>query len=488
MKTHNYLNKFLCLTLSSVLLISNTQVFAQYADIPTYKDVPDLIEPSLQKSLIRKMKNVNELADDINASLTGLRVNSQMGKEGVLTEAGKKNVLERVQNDLTKLEQSYADLSSEVNVITKKINKGVWEKMGNAPGVNVENGVLETLAHRYYGSGAVIERDMYVIEKASLPEIEQLKVAVTEILSNSKMDDAILKNADIMSIWTEQLQMEIKFGLESRVNYISKQNKSFFEAMRNVSEFVDREKIWNMAFSHLTPQQQASVKLVLQASKESKSAINLAKDINRYLAQFKGTVNPSWWNTLKLSRQLRNLTPEARVKYVDEITKLKPTEMHLAQSITERPAVARKFLKIGAPIMIVGIVLTAVSITEVNAQNAFPEFASIREKKAVRDAIENDEEVSMVSLLRWYTDPSNQSIIEKDNAHFINLIGILFSVAQAEEDKEGILSIMNEMDNDSSIDMDYLFEKYAPKKDQVEKDFESAFDKYNKQKKSSNKK
>ncbi len=443
MKIHNYLNKFLCLILSSVLLISSMPVSAQYADIP------DLIAPELQRSLIQKMKNINELTDDISGSLTALNISAKDGNRA-LGKVGERNALERIQTNLTKLEKQYADLSSEVDVISRRTEK-VWNKMGGKPGANVREGVLETLAKKYYGSGAVIERDMYVIEKVSLPRVEELKKTVSEILSGGDIKAGMLKKGDLLSIWTEQMQTHIKFNLQTRVNVISGQNSSFFDAMNKLQELVSREEIWERAFKHLTPQQQASVNLMLQASKNSKSSINLAKDINRYLAKFKGTVKPSLWNTLKLSRELSRLTPEARIRYVDEMTKLSPTEMNLAKSIAEKPGVASKFLKMGTPLMIVGVVLTAVSITEVNAQNAFPKFAGITEKNKIKKAIENDEEVSAVSAIRWYTDPENASIIEKNKAHYMNQVSILFSVAQANQDQEGILAVMREIDPDPKL-------------------------------------
>ena len=293
MKTFEYFKKSMCLLLSLILLSANTQVFAQYEG----PDLPNLIDPALHNTLKQKMKNINELADDIESSLQGLLADA-MGDNKALTEVGKKNVLERVNKELNQVDRSYAELSSEVDDVTKRLNKNL-QKMSSG---NIRYNVSEVLAKRYYGTGSVIERDIYVVEKVSLPEVEKLRGAVNELLSSGKID---IKTLEKMSIWTEQLKMGIKFGLESRVNYVLGQNKSFFESMSHLAGLVDREKIWELAFSHYTPQQQASVNLILQASKKSKSPLNLAKDVNRYLAKFKGGVKPSLWNTLKLSKQLR---------------------------------------------------------------------------------------------------------------------------------------------------------------------------------------
>ncbi len=480
MKTFEYFKKSMCLLLSLILLSANTQVFAQYEG----PDLPNLIDPALHNTLKQKMKNINELADDIESSLQGLLADA-MGDNKALTEVGKKNVLERVNKELNQVDRSYAELSSEVDDVTKRLNKNL-QKMSSG---NIRYNVSEVLAKRYYGTGSVIERDIYVVEKVSLPEVEKLRGAVNELLSSGKID---IKTLEKMSIWTEQLKMGIKFGLESRVNYVLGQNKSFFESMSHLAGLVDREKIWELAFSHYTPQQQASVNLILQASKKSKSPLNLAKDVNRYLAKFKGGVKPSLWNTLKLSKQLRQLSPEARIRYVDEITQLEPAEMHLAKSVAKKPGVASKFIKMGTPLMIVGAIITVVSITEVNAQNAFPEFASIREKREIQRAIENDEPISAVAALRWYTDAQNMSIIEKNNAHYMNLMGIVFSLAQAEEDKEGILSVLNEMDPDPTAVQgqgaiwNQTLKTYVDNtavQNKVEKQVETVFDKYNKSKK-----
>lgn len=438
----NLIKKYLSAILSLILLVSNTSVFAQRADIP------QVLSPELKIKVNQDFEHLNSLLSEIEGSAKALVGNARASGGTRLTEQGYKNALNNMSQNVDRFEKSYKSLLSEVRGYSSQL-KG--RLSGLAKG-NVRENVLETLASRYYGSASLIEPSSIVrLDEISVPEIEKLKGVLQDIVAHENVSNGVMREGEKMLIITDQLKMTTKFEIESEVRILSDQSKNMFESLSQLSTMYSKEQIWERAFSRLTPEQQEGVKLILKAGKQSKTSMSLARDIGSYLAKFKGGVRPNLWNTLKLSRQLKNLTPEARIKYVDEMTKLKPGEMSLARDISTKPRVAGKFMKIGAPLMIVGAVLTAVSITEVNAQNAFPEFANIRDKKNIKDAIENDEEVSVVSALRWYTDPTNESVIERNNAHYMSLVSILFSLAQADEDKDGILEVLNEIDPDPGI-------------------------------------
>ena len=465
-----HLKQYLCLILSSFLLISSTQLFAQ--------DMPRILSLEIKDGLNKQVVNLKDLLDQLEAKV-------RIEKEAIEAVDFEKYVstIRDMSKDIETFEDKYRALLGDVEYYRGKI-----KEIPTNPAM--KQTLTETLAKRYYGSGAIIESsDITILSKEDIPGVLDFKSTIKESYGDFHTHVFYSNDVEKQLQAINRLRGDVTYTeLFSIQSDLYGEAKGVFKKLEQVLAKFKPEEIWEKAFIHLTPEQQARVNLVIRASKDSKSSINLARDINRYLTKFKGTVRSNLWNTLKLSRELSRMAPEARIKYVDEITKLKPTEMHLARNVATEPRVASKFLKMGAPLMIVGVVLTAVSITEVNAQNAFPKFASITEKRKIQQNIENDEEVSAVSFIRWYTDPENASIIEKNGVHYMNLIGILFSAAQAEEDKEGILSVMNEMDahlmeahsmdNHSSVDMDYLFEKYGPQKDQVEQSFESVFKKY----------
>ena len=450
--------KFLCLVLCSVLLISNTQVFA--------RDVPEILSPKVRSDLDKRVKKLKTLLDQLEGSVIiekeAIKVHDFERYTSTITDMSK---------DIETFEREYRSLLGDINYYKGQIN-------GVPTNPLKKQSVTETLAKRYYGSGAIIDPVGITIADGEeyIPGVLDFKATIRKKSHygggntgiNAYYSADVEKRLQAINRLREDVTYTELFSIQSD---LYGEANGVFKKLEQMYSRIPTEQIWERAFSHLTPEQQASVNLVLQASKRSKSAVNLAKDINRYLARFKGAVKPSLWNTLKLSRELSHLTPEARIKYVDEITKLKPNEMHLARSVAERPAVANKFLKIGTPLMIVGVVLTAVSITEVNAQNAFPKFASITEKDKIKKAIENDEEVSAVSAIRWYTDPANASAIEKNNAHYMNQIALLFSVAQAQEDEEGILAVMRELDPDPGVET-------AQIQEQVEQEFATALEQY----------
>lgn len=428
-----YFEKFLCLILSSILLISSTQLFAH--------DMPRILSSEIKASLNKQVENLKTLLNQLEAK--------------VLIEKG---AIEA--SDFEKYVSTIKDISKDIDTFDKQYRKllgdidyyrGKIKEIPTSPAM--KQTVTETLAKRYYGSGALIEdSSITLLSEENIPGVLDFKSTIKK--SYGDFHTHVYYSGDV----EKQLQAINRLrGDVTHTELFSIQSdlygeaKGVFKKLEQISAKFSPEEIWEIAFSHLTPEQQASVNLVIRAGKDSKSSVNLARDINTYLTKFKGAVKSNLWNTLKLSRELSRMTPEARIRYVDEITKLKPTEMQLARNVATEPRVANKFLKLGTPLMVVAVVLTAVSITDVNAQNAFPTFASITEKRKIQKNIENDEEVSAVSFIRWYTDPESASIIEKSRVHYMNQVALLFSVAQAKQDEEGILSVMREIDPDPGL-------------------------------------
>ena len=470
MKIHNCLKKFFCLILSSVLLISNTQVFAQNNEVP----------PIFTKEV---RTNLDKQVEELRNLLTKLEEKVKKANEVKFTEHV--TLLEEMSNDIDLIERKYKILCGELENYNAELSKISGDvdatieankafKEGHFRYEPKKQNVAEALARRYYGTGTVIDPSTTLLSKEYMRGAMDFRstLKVSEIKAeHAKKGYYVISTSDMNKRLgaIQRLRDEVTAADIVRQNVLDSESKAFVKLAR-VADLYDANTLWEIAFSHLTDKQKAAVNLVIKAGEE-KSAYKIQKALNEFYAKFKGHAKLGPLATLKLSRTFKGLTTTQRMGMMETITEIGPNEKYLAETIVKKPGAAGKFLKTVSPMMIVTVVLTAAFITDVNAHNAFPKFASITEKRKVQLAIENDEKMSAASLIRWYTDPENVSIIEKNKAHYMNQIAVLFSAAQANQDQEGILAVMREMDPDPGLET-------AQVQDQTEKKFDAALGQY----------
>lgn len=453
--------KSICILLSAILLFSGMPIFAQQ------QLLPNVLSSDERVKLTNEMEELNDILEDLRTSVNTI-------SKDAITEAKLREELFISRDKVRLLKKKYPGLVSEIRNYRGRLEKEI-QKMYNESVTKgtVNNSVLEMLSARYSDSGTILkDPGMIPIEKVNLSYLDNLESKINQLLERPELftrdEAAYIREMDNMF----SLQVINEAKIEYKI--LRDRSSSLFKSLEEWLAILDPKDIWKYAFEHLSPQEQANVKLMIRAKSEAPKARNLASSIMSYLRKFRGSAEERGLiRTLKLSNKLSKLNKEERVKYIRDITEIKPGQMRLARDISKHPHAAARFLKLGTPLMVVGAIVTVMSITEVNAQNVFPAEASMRLSNTVRKRIEAEEDLSAAETYDWYTNPNNESFIDSNRAHYANMIGILFLLAQADADKDEILDILVQSDNEIA--------NYGVQ-NRVEKSFESTFEKYNKQK------
>ena len=184
--------------------------------------------------------------------------------------------------------------------------------------------------------------------------------------------------------------------------------------------------------------------LILKAGEKAPSAKQLAKQIQIHLKNI-GKAKPGFINRLKLIRGLKRFANDVdgRIEYVSKVTKIDPIEVKVGNKVIKTERGLSSALRSAGPLIVVGVVLTAATIVEVNAQNVFPKSSNPRRMYDIQKAIENDQDVSASDILDFYVTRviENESVIERSNAHYMNMVRLLALVEQADNDKDEIFNI-----------------------------------------------
>lgn len=463
MKKHlNYLRKALCFVLSLVLLSSNVQIYAQGVS-----HVQRVLPPEAESAITKKLDNVESLLAKLESDTKRL-IDWAKGMDGLyLTDKGYIKELNKLSGEISEFERSYSLLLADIGYYSKELKAQLA-----GLGTNFHDNVLEALTSKYYGKSSIIEPAGIIrVKDIVIPEAYDFRALISDILSKADKGAAIEEQTIVFEQLINRFHMNIDLTAKAQLDVLRQQSESYFKSLNKLAKIYKEDELWEFVLSRISKQDQERLKLVLRAG-EDRRYFGLARDIKKYLRAFKGNADEGLLSTLKLTRKLKGLKAEERIRTVDRMTKLERGQVNFAEDVLRnRPKNIGRLLKVGSPLMIVGVVLTAVSITEVNAQNVFPPFAGIREKEAIKKAIENDEEVSAVSALRWYMDPINKGTVQNNRAHYLNLVSLFLAATEAEEDQEGIINVINEMDPDPGLET-------AQVQERVEQEFSATLEQY----------
>ena len=191
----------------------------------------------------------------------------------------------------------------------------------------------------------------------------------------------------------------------------------------------------------MSSQEQAGIKLSLEAMDSDVPVNALVKNIRQYLTDFANEVNNNkYLSTENLTKQLKEMTFTERTEYVAELTKVKSgtkafmSEFNKLDKLSQRNVskniIHGTWVSIG---LIAGLTLLFELIPQnSNANNINKSFEIVDALDDISYKIENGE-ATMPEMLYFYTIPENENLILKDPVHTLNFVKLTEGVMAAEE-------------------------------------------------------
>ena len=406
--------KFFSIALSLILLItSNSAVFANSTT-------------SLQ---------ISRFADEIqDIEIRLFDVQQKIANMGTYKQITTQKMVKDLQKELYEIGDNYFRVAREMHFKSAGLSK-VTTKINPA-----DKSLIHNVSYAYNNS-----EEIYKLWDNAGGE-------VNNIIANMATVDRRLLVGELEE-YVKSMESLITTDLHSRFVLINGERESLFKALEQVTQDMPKEDIYKMIFNTLDESDRAGINLIIQAREDAPSARKLAKGIQSYLKQI-GKAKPGFINRLKLIRDLKRFSKnvDGRIEYVSKVTRLDPLEVEVGKGMVKTERGLSSMLKSVAPLIVVGVVLTAATIVDVNAQNVFPKSANPRRMHNIKKAIENDQDVSVSDALDFYIGhfDENESVIENSNAHYMNMVRFLVLAQQANNDKAKIFNAMESLDPEVS--------------------------------------
>ena len=436
--------KFFSIVLSLMMLFtSNISVFAQ-----SYHSTERTL--SKNNSLYKEINEMDKMLKDLSEEINRIEEKPYSGLGRKVSKMEHK----KLQNQIHQIRDKYLDLIRQMEIQSDNFTETMRAVL------SADDNIIRQISHNYYNFSESMDSWWKRIDSS-------LDLAVDYINSGlARPHNAIID----FSMEMEFMKNHITTDLKSRYALFSEKKTSLFKALEEVMEDMPKEDIYKMTEAEFDVylnkvRKRAEINanivydamnagnrelLIFKAGEEAPSARQLAKQIQFHLKNI-GKAKPGFINRLKLIRGLNRFANDVdgRIKYVSKVTKLDPLEVKIGNKVIKTEHGLISALRSAGPLVVIGAVLTAATIVDVNAQNIFPNGAnSARRMANIKNAIENDLDISASDALDFYVGHfnENESVIEKSKAHYMNMVRLLALTQQADNDKNEIFNIMESVD------------------------------------------
>ena len=410
------IKQFFCLVLSFILLTPPGTLFAQNMDLTMHipanltKDMT-----SINLSLYEAQEAFDNLvkALDSNSKDVPILLSKYKEKAGIAAQ----NYFNYVTN-LRSFER-YLDDISDVGVL-KRLAQQYAKRQNKIPTLyNIKENII--IGHFRNKIARLNESNIYDISKIDIQELSDI---------HSKL---ITKFEDDLFLDYSKLHTKL-----AKINE---------ESARIIREYYQPTDVLLAAYEDLRANEKIAFRANLNLREHPERLGTVIKDIRKYLRKTNLSGRPGF-SFFRLLRELRGMNMVERENYVAYLTDLKPGQKQLLKDIGAledrgvRKLTTKKMLKAG-PLMIIGTILVATTISEVSAQNTFSRNTINSSKlKEISDDIKAGN-VSPTDAIEYYSSAASESAILKDIDHALSFAEFAVAKSNAEDDMKIIEGIVN---------------------------------------------
>ncbi len=446
------MKKYFCLFLSSILLLSNTQIFCQEVNIAS-----EIISPAEIEELSALAKEINSKYSKALRNITGTsdyieHVNS-----------GRSSIQNRNPYSLeVQVNGSYKVYSKEINELADRLNlfqskmketyaryidalpEGTYLKKVTA---NYINDRMNTLfrTQNYYLDNLLSICDII----SEHPEIRDISSVLKPVYFHSRESrqkyleaqykkESYIRNEFIKDLADNQTYYQKAFSedMDKLIMQLRRAESSFSqEAIEFFSKKTHTaDEILNYFASRL-PENQKATLFALKISDEGLTIKQLIPYIRYYLKQ----TNRRLWKLEKFSAErlavsLSKMPLTERVNFLDNLldftpeAKLLRNEIHQAEKVAGKRIINRGAIKLSGTFMVIGAFLVASTIVAVSADNSFVNSIGPAQLARIGRKIDNGQMISLQEMSAYYTDPRNTKKVTDDPLGLLEVFEIAITV------------------------------------------------------------
>lgn len=440
--------------LSFVFVLSNcNQLFAQEAVNmqQAYRaEAGVAIEPAVEQAVI----------EDMQMQLEELRRNFGYMKNyiyrlfGDVKHAENREYIEQgFRNFIEKFQKPYEDFIVGINSYDAYLNNELGKILKNPA-----RGPMERLAQKYTNRGSSVEHFAkgYALEEGSV--FLKMRENIEYVLSRWKTS-GVNYRTDVQ-VYENQVNAALNH-IETRLDMAQNKIVNVWEhngqLYNRLAEFVEQsgtttDDVVRYILKNIPEEDLKFLGLVKETEVRNVSKLRMAKGYRDYLRAIGSRSREARSGLIRLMRTINPDRLHARAYKEGYETLLSNFPILPQMEYRRISRLGRKAIKEG-PLLIIGAVLVAGLIVEVNSNNSF--FADSLGPRAMRNIADkidsNSDDLSQSEYLAFYNSGWSDRRIETNIKDFSNLINLTIAAGRAEEDFDVIDNLFVEEERNLSL-------------------------------------
>lgn len=429
--------KYICLILSSILLLSNGQIFAQnaaqFSDIisPSEIEALDRLASQISMDYRRNMKNISFDISHLEYSLSDkciVKTTNPYSTDYILAGS-----LEKYGADMYALKTSLEEFQTRMKRVYKSyieaLPEGTYLKRATETYLNRRMNDLFEVQNRYADklldwTDKVLEEQSKIIDVSKYLDLslynEKAKAAR---LKELYLKDTSARNYFMKDLAEAQTAYEKAFtwDLEKLLDQLKLANASFNK--ETVEFFSKQNHTANELLEYFLKHGPAEQKATLFALRTTDQGVTTGQLIP-YLRYYLKHTNRRLWKLEKysadnLARSIAKMNFGQKVEYIDNLldfapeTKALRQEIRQAEKVTGKKIVNRSSLHLGGTFIVLGAALIALTITEFTVGNNYQQ-SNIQHMAEIRSKMDAGELISLDEMVDYFTNERNEAEIAQN--------------------------------------------------------------------------
>lgn len=413
-------NKYFYLILSFIVLTLSVSVFAQ--EVKLTKPLPDESVFDLGKKIDNVRDMLATLKTDYINNLSNCKIKEMTYQTRYFWDD-----IGIAQERVEKLSKAYAPLFDEVYSYTDYL----FQEM--------EKTALERATQRYLDTPKISIKNYHLEEEAIFQKMQKLleslekawfrEYSFKKVVKIAKQQEPVIN--DLISALDDRLK-NLKVIAERNIN---RNTEIYANNMSEViAKHITQEDVLGAVLKRIPKEEREAIGLFIKIDNLKASNIEISKGIRNYLVKIGRKDVPS---TFKLFRsgvlnslELKDFKETVSSKWGDFIDDF--PVFRKGKYVSPQYTI-RRLLR-SAPLLAVGVVLTAATITEIINDNIFPQGAfGARKIYEIQKKIDSNDS-SFTEAVLFYSDERSSSLVRTNPLHLINALTLALVVKQADED------------------------------------------------------
>lgn len=455
------IKKCFCLILSSVLLFSNGQVFAQEVLSSAIIAPYEIEELEKMAGLLEAKYNFSLRHIKSDASL----VKSNLRGDGILKSPY--DMEDIIQNSLTKYDKDLHNFETMLDEFQTKMRttyqkyldalpEGTYLKKATTQYVNKRMNTLferqkRILSGNFLSLSELIQEQPEVLDMSSIlhPAIYRNEHIRKQRLLEFYTKDSHMRNQLIADLAEHQSYYDKIFtwDMEKLIDQLKAANRSFsYEAVEFFSKPTHTAEEILEYFATHGPQNKKALAFALRTTDRGVTT----KQLIPYLRYYLKHTNRRFWkleqySAENLTKLISKMTFEQKAEYVDDLLDFAPEtkalrhEIRQAERAAGKKLINRGSIKLGGTFMAIGSILVVTTITAMAANNNFT-HSNINSMAAISQKIDNNEILSLDELSDYISERNEATVTREmeENPLFLAEIFEATRVANVALDNLGI--------------------------------------------------